>query len=204
MAEAYAAFIDAQLAAEITRRESVNTRAATLLTSAGALVALALAVLAVLRGKDFVLTGAAKLCLVIAVGALFASAACAVGAGIPWTMKMAGMGTLRGMVNLKGHWNDPNDTARRNTAYVNVRVIESLRKGTKTKYRLFYAAGLAQIVAVGALVACVLFVAYLPPRVVHPRTCWWPIYCGWGDPLPTHHPVAVPTSVPIPTVYGQG
>jgi hypothetical protein len=67
-----------------------------------------------------------------------------------------------------------------------------------------HAAGIAQIVAVGALVACVLVVAYAPPRVVPPRTCWWLDDCPWGGPWPTYSPVALTTSTPLSTVIGKG
>ena len=211
MGEAYAKFIEAQLANELARRDSVNTRAATALTTATGLVTLALAVLAVLRGKDFVLTsGQAKVWLIIAVIALFVSAVCAVGAGVPWTMQLIDPTTLDAMVGPR--WKDPADKALKNTAFANTLLLKGLQRGTARKFWLFLASGIAQIVAVFALAACVLAVAFASPHTVHPPTCWWVTYCRWGDQGQGHHHVAVttastttstPTSTP-PTVFGLG
>jgi hypothetical protein len=160
MGERYAEFIEAQLAAELARRDSVNTRAASILTSAVGLVTLALAVFAVLRGKDFVLTGCARVWLVAALLSLCVSALFAVGAGFPWTMKLVDPTTLLALVD--DHWADSDDDALNAAAYMNVKTIESLQPGTKKKTWLFLTAGALQIVAVTALAICVALVAFTP------------------------------------------
>ena len=155
----YAAFIEAELKAETDRRDSVNTRAATALTSAAGLVTLVLAVFAVLLGKDFRLaglTGWAKAYLAVALFALLGSAICAVVAGRPWRIKLTKPKTLYMMIN--EHWNDSEEDARNNIAYANVEVIASLRPGTNIKYKFLIAAGVCQIIAVAALVLCTLSV----------------------------------------------
>ncbi|MCV6968315.1 hypothetical protein [Mycobacterium bohemicum] len=183
MGEPYAAFIEAQLAAELARRDSVNTRAATVLTSAVGLVTLALAVIAVLRGKDFVLNGGAKAWLVVALLFLCASALCAVGAGFPWTMKLVEPRTLYAMVD--DHWTDSDDDARNAAAYANVVTIESLQPGTKTKTWLFLTAGAAQILAVIALAICVALVAFTAP---HTGRC-----TSWGTQSAGFRSLLVPS-----------
>jgi hypothetical protein len=160
----YAAFIEAELKAEHARRDSVNSRAATVLTSSAGLVTLALAVFAVIVGKDFILTGSAKTLLVLALAALLCSAACAVVAGFPWRIKLAKPSTLREMIGKK-HWGDSEVTARGVAAYTNLEVIESLRPGTNIKFGWLLAAGIFQVVAVAMLAGCTIAVVFTTPQV---------------------------------------
>ena len=53
----YADFIKEELASEVGRRDAVNSRAGAAITSATGLVTLVLAVVAITKGKDYVLTG---------------------------------------------------------------------------------------------------------------------------------------------------
>jgi hypothetical protein len=152
----YSAYINAELQAELSRRESVNGRSATALTSSTGFVTLVLAVFAVFVGKDFILSGGAKISLAVGLFALLAAGICAVIAGFPWRIKLATTETLRKMVN--EHWTDSEVTARGNAAYANVVVLESLRPGTNIKFWFLMIAGGCQIIAVGALGACTLFV----------------------------------------------
>jgi len=164
----YAAFIEAELKAELARRESVNTRASTALTTSAGVVTLALAVFAALIGKDFVLVGWARACLAGGLIALLISAICAVVAGFPWNMKLAEPLTLQKMISM--HWADPEEEARATTAAINATVIESLRPGTKTKLKFLLAAGICQIVAVAMLAGSTLLVALTEPQVSTPNS----------------------------------
>jgi hypothetical protein len=98
----YSAYIEAQLQAELARRESVNSRSTTAITSSAGLVTLALAVFAVMIGKDFVLGGWAKGFLAAALLALLGSASFAVAAGFPWKIKLTSPATLRQMIGSTG------------------------------------------------------------------------------------------------------
>lgn len=164
----YAAFIEAQLAAETDRRNSVNSRAATTLTGATGLVTLALAAFVIFVGKDPVLSGPAKFCLAVALVALFFAAVSAVLAGLPWTSSATSPETMRSFLrdtNLRGSqgWNNSEVTARNFTAQCNLRAIEVLRPGTKKKFIALIIANVFQILAVVFLVACTLFVVNAHP-----------------------------------------
>lgn len=152
----YAAYVEAELKAEFGRRESVNSRSATALTGSAGFVTLILAVFAVLIGKDFTLAGGAKLSLALALFALLAAGVCAVVAGFPWRIKLTKPATLHKMVG--DHWTDSEVDARANAAYANVVILESLRPGTNIKFKFLLAAGVCQILAVGFLIVCTLFV----------------------------------------------
>jgi hypothetical protein len=153
----YSEYVEAELAAEHARRDSVNERSSKTLTSAGALVTLTLAVFAVLLGKDFTLSGWAKSFVVAALAFLLVSAICSVVAGFPWTMTRTKYATLEAM--LRKRWGDTEVTARGATAYANLQVIKSLRPGTDKKFKFLLAAGILQIFAIASLVAATICVA---------------------------------------------
>lgn len=189
----YAAFIEAQLAAEYERRASVNTRAASTLTGCAGLVTVVLAVFAVLVGKDFVLSGPPRDYLAKALIALLAAALLAVLAGIPWTSSVPPLKLLRGFLNdpdpSQGPWGWTNDEvdAREWTAKCNLRTLASLRRGTSLKFVLLILAGLAQVVAVCYLVACTLGVVDTKPaqasKPAPPPCC--PTSCSPSGPTST-------------------
>ncbi|OYN78901.1 hypothetical protein [Mycolicibacterium sphagni] len=164
--EQYASYVEAELKAELARRDSVNSRSAAALTGAAGIVTLVLAVFAVLVGKDFVLTGLAKALLVLALLALLVSAVCAVVAGFPWRIKLTSPSTLKMMV--RDRWADTEVTARGVAAYANYQVIQSLRPGTSTKFQFLLASGICQIVAVAMLAACTITVVFTPRQEAQP------------------------------------
>jgi hypothetical protein len=170
----YAAFIEAELAAETDRRASVNTRAAAALTGAAGLVTLVLAVFAVLVGKDFVLSGHAKDYLFKALIALLLAAIAALLAGIPWTTSRPSPESLRSFLNVPGteeeqgerkqSWRNSEVTARNFTSQANVDAIEALRPGTTIKSFFLLIAALLQVVAVMFLVLCTRAVVEQPAQ----------------------------------------
>lgn len=151
--ELYAAYIEAELKAETDRRDSVNTRAATAVTSATALMTLALAVFGVLIGNNHALPECAQPFLVLALVFLLGAGACAVAAGIPWRQRFVKATTLDRMLNARR--GDSEGTARYTVAYCNMVELVSLRSGTTIKTWLLLASGICQIVAIAALGACV-------------------------------------------------
>lgn len=152
----YASFIEAELKAENDRRSSINTRAAAALTGAAGLVTVVLAVFAVLVGKDLTLTASARSRLVVAMMALLGAGLFAVLAGLPWRYKATKPATL--LYFLEQSWGDTEVTARGRTAYCNVVVVKSLRRGNVIKSALLVAAATCQAVAIFALVLCTIAV----------------------------------------------
>jgi hypothetical protein len=145
----YAKFIEAQLKHEYDRRDTVNSRLNTAITSATGLVTVTLVVLAVLKGKDFTLRGAALTALFVALFALLIAAALGVFGGLNWNYKVTDVPTMQAMID--EHWMDTEVTARGIAALCNVQTINTLRKGTDTKYQFLHGSGIAQLVALLAL-----------------------------------------------------
>lgn len=153
----YATFVAAELKREVDRRDAVNSRAGTAVTSATGLVTVTLAVFAVLKGKDFVVHGGAFVALVVALLMLILSAALAVLAGLSWRYDVATPATLTLM--LTTHWTDSEVSARNISARSNVRTLRTLRAGTNIKSNLLIAAGAGQVAAILALSFASLIVA---------------------------------------------
>ena len=149
----YWSFIEAELRAEVDRRNLAIGRSTSAMTAATGLVTLFLAVAAVLLGKDFVLTNVWAQSLMIAtVVALLLSAVCAVMGAFPRKYDAPSSEMLDEMVET--NWGDAEVEAERVTAYANVKAIESLRKSTAIGVRYLIAAGVLQIAAVAALGGC--------------------------------------------------
>lgn len=86
----YAAFIQAEMDREYGRRDSVNSRATTAITSATGLVTLTLAAIAVIKGQSTLLHGTFEASLIVGVIALLVAAALAVLAGVNWRYRVTG------------------------------------------------------------------------------------------------------------------
>lgn len=155
--EEYTAFIKDQLAREYARRDLVNSRAATAITSATALVTLSTGVYALLLGKDFRLDGAALTCMTVALFAFLACAVCAVIAGLNRTYDAIDEETMRSLLGSE-HWKDNGIDARWQTANFTIMSIVTLRTGTNFKYRFLAFAGAAQLVAILALAVSAVLV----------------------------------------------
>jgi hypothetical protein len=177
----YAAYIEAQLAAEIDRRESANRGSATVFSASG-LITIVLAVFAVLLPKDHPLTGGAKAFLGVALLALLGSAICAVVAGRPWRIALVRPDTLYSMVGER--WHDPEDYAQQATAFANAEAIVSMRPGTTTKLNFLKYAGYCQIAAIAALAFSTLSILGIsglgisgfllwPWRILKQVSCYW-------------------------------
>ena len=150
----FADYIQEVLNQEYSRRDSVNGRATAATTAATGLVTITLAVIAVLKGKDFTLHGWAYRTLVGAFVALLAAAILGVLAGLTWGYKVATIDTLRQLVGSR--WQSTEVTARSAVAQFNVRAIETLRRGNNTKFNLLTASAWCQVLALIALGATAL------------------------------------------------
>jgi hypothetical protein len=145
----YATFIQNELKLEHERRDTVNSRAATAVTSATGLVTVTLAVIAVLRGQNFTLHGAALGALFVGLLGFLGSGILAILAGLNWKYDVTTISALRQIYT--DHWTDSETTARNLVAYCNVHTINSLRAGTNIKFQFLLCASFAQVVAILAL-----------------------------------------------------
>lgn len=154
----YAAFIQSELDREHERRDSVNARAATAITSATGLVTLTLAAVAVIKGQSTLLHGTSQAWLVVAVIALLVAATLAVLSGVNWRYNVTTPETLAEMRTT--HWSDTEVTASNVVAHCNILTIKALRAGTNVKMALLLSAHGVQVFAIAALaVAFVSIVA---------------------------------------------
>jgi hypothetical protein len=151
--EIYAAFIEAELKAETDRRESVHTRASTLVTSSTGLTTLSLGVFGLLVGKNHEFPDPAKPFFVAAVVCLLAAGGLAVAAAFPLGQQFVADRTIDRM--LHSHRADSEGDARDAVAYINAVGLLSLRRGTTTKALLLFASGGSQIFAMFAIGICV-------------------------------------------------
>jgi hypothetical protein len=150
----WATFIHDQLEREYSRRDALNTRAAAAMTSATGLVTLLLAVVAVLRGKDFTLTGGSLAALYTAILALLGSALLAVLAGVSWHHRVTSIESMRAM--LADHWRDDEVDARYIAAHCNLETVASLRTGSSLKAHLLMGAAAMQVLAIVAMATSAL------------------------------------------------
>ncbi|MGW6374825.1 hypothetical protein ACWFRB_02015 [Rhodococcus sp. NPDC055112] len=150
----WAAFIQDQLNREYARRDALNTRAATAITSSTGLVTLVLAVVAVLKGKDFTLTGGPLTAIYAAMLGLLGSAVLAVLAGVSWRHRVTSIESMRAM--LTEHWGDRELDARYISAYCNLETTASLRAGNALKGQLLIGAAVTQILAIFAMATSAL------------------------------------------------
>ncbi|TDO06482.1 hypothetical protein EV580_6573 [Mycobacterium sp. BK086] len=153
----YAAYLKDQLAREYSRRDQVNSRAATAITSATGLATLATGIFALILGKDFTLKGAALTSMAAALLAFLAAAVFAVIAGLNRTYDAVDEATMRSLLSAE-HWKDNPIDARWQTANFTILSVTTLRTGTNFKYRFLALSGIAQIVAILALGVCAIAV----------------------------------------------
>ncbi len=149
----YAAFIEAQLKIEQDRRESINSRATSMLTAVTGLATLLLAVFAVLLGKNAVLTGCwERSFLAAALLCLMASAFHAVVALKPRPVEGPTVGTMRTFLR-EPRFRDTEIRARARTSFLNVEAIEVLRNDSDKKAQFLRRAAVLQAAAITAMTA---------------------------------------------------
>lgn len=149
----YAKFIEAELKAEESRRDSVHKRAAAAVTSSTGLITLVLGVFGFLVGENPGFPDGAKPYLFVAVVALLLAGVCGVGAAFPVGQKFVKDKTIFAMLDSRG--DDPVEVARDAVAFINAVGLKSLRSGTTKKALLLFASGLFQISAMIAVGGCI-------------------------------------------------
>lgn len=147
--EEYTNHIKAALEAEYKRRDDLNARSGSVITSAGGLVTLTVAVLAVFLGKEYLLDGGERGWMIFAFILFLVSAILGVVAGLSWKYKVADGNSLKEMTD--SHWGDSEVDARKAVADTNIEAIGSLRKGNNWKARFLLAASISQVLAIAGL-----------------------------------------------------
>lgn len=150
----YAAFVRTELEREYARRDTVNARAATAVTSTTGLVTLVTAAAAVVKGQSHLLHGWSAVWLLVAVLLLLAAAATAVIAGWSWKFDVTDKSTLVGL--LGEHWSDSQITALSTVAQFDAKTLLTLRSGTNMKTRWLLATYVLQAAAIAALVSTLI------------------------------------------------
>lgn len=151
----YAAFVEAELAAEYDRRAAVDGRASTVVTTSGAFVALVTAVTVLVTGSPYRFSAAGSRGLLASLASLLVSASLALVASQSRDYCVAGAGTLLRMTN--EHWTDSEVTARNVCAHLRSETIGSLRRGSNRKAGLLIIAFVFQMAALVGLVATVAY-----------------------------------------------
>lgn len=145
----WVAFIAKELDREYGRRDRLNTRSATTITSATTLVTVSLAVVAVLKGQHLAVSGVLRVgSLLSALVLLLAAAVLSILAGVTRSrLEVAAVNDMNRM--LGGElWGADNADARNYTAQLNLVAIRSLRMGNGFKYRFLALSLLTQALGV--------------------------------------------------------
>lgn len=142
-------FIAKELDREYQRRDTINTRAAASIAGPTALVTVALAVVAVVKGQHYTVGGALNVwLLVVALVFLLASAVLGILAGAArGAFRLANITDMNRMLGPE-LWATNEVDARNYTAQLNVLTIRTLRAGNTVKYRFLVLALTAQALGV--------------------------------------------------------
>jgi len=147
--EVYAAFIDAELKSEHTRRADLDVRAQGSATSSSAFVALAGTLTALAVGKDHTIRHDSARGVLLSMFLLLTATGLALLAHGTKPYDVTDAGTLDKM--LRVHWTDKEVDARNVTAEQNVKTIESLRKGNNRKAGLLVGSHVLQMSGLAGL-----------------------------------------------------
>jgi len=147
----YSAFIDQELKDEQARRDRLDARSTTVLTSSASLVALLASVGAfVLRGDKLAMPSSAFVPLVAGVSAFGISGFIALIAAWPVSY---GKTPVRVLTELRTErWPESQITARNHVANLKIKEITDLRNMNNRRVRVLFAALAAQLVAVCMLI----------------------------------------------------
>jgi hypothetical protein len=150
----YSKFIAEQVAREDARKESLESRALAVITSAGAISTLLFALAAFnIDSKHFTLPGSAKLSLLAALGCFFFSAVFAIAVNMPFEYEEVLPEALSKAVN--EYWNDSEQAAEKRTSITRLNVLTAARKINGRKALFLLAAITAQGLGVAAIAVAV-------------------------------------------------
>jgi hypothetical protein len=147
----YAAFIDAALKDEQARRDSLDSRALSVLTTSSALIALVFSLTVLITGEHFVVSDRGARGIACSLGSFVVAAALGLWAHETRPYRVADIPTLRLMYTT--HWTDGETTARNFCCRLSVRNTASLRTGNNRKAGILIVAFIFQIAALVGLLA---------------------------------------------------
>ncbi|MCL1871657.1 MAG: hypothetical protein FWF90_14770 [Promicromonosporaceae bacterium] len=155
----YTTFIATELTREYERRARIDSRAAATVTAATGLLTVAVAALALIRGKDLQVHGLAGALVAATTVAFLVSAVLASVAAVNWQYWVASPDpTLQSMLG-EEHWQDTETTARNNVGSLNIETLTTLRHGNNRKSAFLLGALLAQVAATLLLTSAVVAIA---------------------------------------------
>lgn len=151
---AYADLIAAELRAELDRKSTTDNRAATVVTTSGAVVAILAAIGGFLGGRDsFALPWYASLLVLLALVAFALAAFAGIIAGRPVNYAVTSIPSMEQMTGQR--WGDDEDFARMAVARNRIKLIARLRQVNDTKGSWLHASWWCQTAALILLAAVV-------------------------------------------------
>ena len=128
----YYKFVEAELGIEYDRRASLNSRAKEFSATSSAFIALVVALLALIVGKDYKFTALGAWSVVLALAAFVAASLLALLASMAKETLVTNEKTVQRMLSSE-HWKDNEVDARNTVATLNARTTWSLRNGNNVK-----------------------------------------------------------------------
>lgn len=146
----YGAFVSLQLDDQRSLKDSLESRAAGVITSSGVLVTLLFGLAAITtHTKNFQLPSSAHIPLIVALGAFVSAFGLAVAVGVPFRYKAV---TPAGLEQIRiDKWRDREWVALRRIAGTEIVQFEGYLRANRIKAWLLLAAGASQLVALVAL-----------------------------------------------------
>jgi hypothetical protein len=148
----YTDYIKEQVDREDARKESLEKRGLSLITSSGALVTVLFGLAAfVTDSDDFKLPDSANVLLSLALIAFFASGLFAIATNFPMNYEEVEPSELR--TAIKERWEDTQRVAERETSFTRIKVLLSARRQNGRKASLLFVSIVAQVAGVGFVAA---------------------------------------------------
>ncbi|CCH31980.1 hypothetical protein ABZ816_26900 [Actinosynnema sp. NPDC047251] len=154
----YADFMQDQLAAEETRKNSLEQRGLAVITSCGALAAFGVGALALFRQRDAIPLSAAAVCLLVG-GAVTLVLGAIGGLGVNAPLRHRSANPLVLADTMREHWEDDDATARARVTATRARLLESLRRANDRRALVLLSAMTAEALGVAMLAATISVVA---------------------------------------------
>lgn len=155
----YSELIESELQAELDRKVTIDTRAASVVTSSGAIVAILAALGAFLTNQARIsLPWYGSLLVVSALGAFAAASLAGITAGRLHEYQVTSIESMKSMVG--DHWRDDEDFACLAVARIRIKLIDRLRHVNARKTRWLHVGWWCQIAAM-MMLAVVIAIALL-------------------------------------------
>jgi hypothetical protein len=156
--ETYARVIEAELAAEAARKQSMEQRGLGVITTAGALLTLLLAMLSAEPFEQLRAVPATRAFLVVAATLLALAEIAGLAANVPLGYRHFGVDDLAEMVGERG-WREPADVAEWRVAQSRADFVAVNRRKNLLKARLIQCAFTLEVLAICAIAAALVSLA---------------------------------------------